>query len=62
VQHWVEAEFTQADADGNGTLDFDEFCLLFNRLSEWSRRQVVATNRHVQLYKRISEHYLEVGH
>ena len=62
VQHWVEAEFTQADTDGNGSLDFDEFCLLFNRLSEWSRRQIVATNQHVQLYKRISEHYLEVVH
>lgn len=60
VRHWVEAEFTQADTDGNGTLDFDEFCRLFNKLSEWSRRQLVATNQHVQLYKRVSEHYLEV--
>ena len=61
VEHFVEAEFAQADKDRSGELDFDEFCRFFNKLGDWARLQLVATNQHVQVYKRISEHYLEAA-
>ena len=59
VEHFVEAEFARADTDGSAGLDFDEFCRFYNKLSDWSRLQLVATNQHVHVYKIISEHYLE---
>ena len=59
VEHFVEDEFARADTDHSAGLDFDEFCRFYNKLSDWSRLQLIATNQHVHVYKIISEHYLE---